>query len=125
MQMPSVASTLIAMTNLSPSESAAFLKNLRDQTNNIVKQGVETKELNPYQFQSALSQTFGTEALGIVDPMGIIDYTKLDILMGGSADIERQNTAFDMNSLFYKEDKNYDIFDALFNTKSSLFNLTA
>lgn len=123
MQVPTAASTFMAMTNLSPSESAAFLKNLRDQTNELVKEGIDSKQLNPYQFQSALSEAFGSEALGIVSPMGKIDYEKLDILMGGSAEIARQKTAIDMNAFFEKEDKKFDTIDALFGRKSSLFNL--
>lgn len=107
MQMPSVASTLMAMTNLSTSDGAAFLKNLRDTTSNIVKQGFENKELDPFQFQLALSNAFGTEALGIVSPLGVVDYIKLDILLSGNADIEQQNAALKMNSGVYSEDKKF------------------
>lgn len=123
MQMPSAASTLMAMTNLSPAQSAAYLKEIRDQTSDLVKQGIANVQLAPYQFQSALSKAFGSEALGVVSPMGKIDYNKLDILMGGCADIHRQanGSNYDMSQ---QKTSDFDIFDALFETKPKLFNIS-
>jgi hypothetical protein len=90
---PSIADTFVAMTIQSPSESAAFLKDMRDKTATLVEKGIEADMLNPQAFQQALSKAIGSAADGVVNQNGEIDYHKLDQLMGGIAESKRQEFA--------------------------------
>ena len=84
MKIPSAAQTVMAMTTLSPSESALFLKLLREQTREVVQKSIASNKVNPYDFQQSLSEALGDNVAGIINAMGELNGEKLDALLGGT-----------------------------------------
>ncbi len=56
--------------------------------------------------------------------MGNINYDKFDILLGGNTHGDLQSNELNINQAFNKKDNEFNIFDALFKTKSNLFDIS-
>lgn len=101
----------MAMTTSTPSESAAFLKDMRDKTLMLVEKSLDANMLDPQKFQQGLNKAIGSAANGVVNDAGEIDYNKLDQLMGGLAASKRQEYAMATAMIDHHQNEVSQLFD--------------